>query len=315
MTTLPRTNRSHLTGNVVDPTCKRSLQVRWFIAPVISLAIIVGCVADSMPPVIEHKFNDPVKIVLPTTQISSARDATIKAESSATTTVDRVSDIQTSNIDTSKPVAIESARSTLAAVRAIREPLDLAAAINAVASERVQEARMQTEDARSMLLESEKMRAAERVAAKKIIEEKERQLQESKQWLPRAVSGISILIGVGLIGLGVYSFIAPKTKLNGTALAMTGIAALGVGSALWWYGWAIGLIGLALILVATGFLIYLQIARQRSQTLQVVKGVEVLKANGKITMDEATADTMNVTQSDPATKALVDVVTKRKTDK
>lgn len=312
MTTLPNPSRIHL---VRSPCEKRAKSVRfvqgvwgavWMSA---SIALVVaGCAVKSTAPV-ETVFNEPVEVKLPTTQIAAAQEATSKAEAASNEAIKAVDEITRENIEQSKPIAVKWTRETHEKIRAIYDPLVEARSINEIAAEKIIEARGQTEDARSRLKASEVARANERAEAQRQIKAANKRADRAEAWLPRVVSGLSILVGVGLIGVGVYSFLAVKTKLNGTALILTGAAMLGVGSALWWFGWIIGLIGLVALSVWTGFLIYLQIHRQRSQAIQTAKTLEALKANGKVTMDDAAIKTANAIQTDPATKALVDVVT------
>lgn len=308
MTTLPNPrNRSHLVRN---PCERRAKSVRWVAAPVIALAVIVGCVSQSKVPT-ETVFNEPVEVKLPTTQIDEAIQATEIAEAKSNDAVEAVEAINAQNIEQTKPEANRLSKETRDAIRSIYTPLNSAKSINEVAADRIIEATNQTNDARDRLRASEQARATERKEAQKKIDAANKRAERSEAWLPRVVSGLSILVGVGLIGVGVYSFLAVKTKLNGTALILTGAAMLGVGSALWWFGWIIGLIGLVALSIWTGFLIYLQIARQRNQTLQVATGMEALKAAGEIEMSSAVVNTLNATQTDRATKALVNVVTDR----
>lgn len=160
--------------------------------------------------------------------------------------------------------------------------------------------------------EVDRLMVEERTKVQSTIDTLTKQRDEAKAWLPRIVGGFAGAIGVGLIVVGVYAAWTAKTTLNGTALIASGIASLTIGWATWHYGWLLGLVGVAFIVVLGTFQIITQIRKQRQQAVQVIKSVEVMKAGMEMT--QPLKDTLNVVQ-DGTTKALVNSVTKRKAGK
>lgn len=134
-------------------------------------------------------------------------------------------------------------------------------------------------------------------------------LEEKLDWLPRIVSGIAGIIGLGLIVVGTYASWTAKTTLNGTGMIVSGVVSMSVGWAAWKYDWLIGLVGVAFIATVGTFQIINQIRKQREQSKQIIRGVESLKGAKLLPMTGEVKDVLNASQTSSATRALVKSVT------